>query len=261
MALDLDGTTLGPDHKLPEETRSAIATAQSRGVKVVLVTGRMYQSARRYAAELNLEGLPMATYNGGAIWEYPSDRLLFHAPLSLEAGKKVAAFCEARGLHLNAYVDDQLYVRDMGEKTQEYVAIAGVKAHPVGSIFLWLDRPSTKMLIVDEPDVIVRIRGELGELLGPGYHLTSSTPRFLEITSDRATKGLALEWIAGSLGIPREQVMAVGDAFNDLPMLRWAGTSFAMAHAPEAVRAATTHIAEGGPGLGVVDALRQMGLA
>jgi Cof subfamily protein (haloacid dehalogenase superfamily) len=261
VGLDLDGTTLGPDHLLLDRTREAIFAAQSRGVRVVIVTGRMYQSALPIARDLKLEGLPMATYNGAAVYEYPSGRLLYHEPLALDACKKIAAFCEARGLHLNAYVDDQLYVPDLGERTQRYIAVAGVKAHPVGSVFLWLSKPSTKMLIVDEPERIQAVRPELKALLGPGFHITSSIPDFLEITSERATKGIALEWIANSLGISREETMAVGDAYNDLTMLRWAGTSFAMTHSPDEVKRAATYVAQGGPGLGVVDALERMGLA
>lgn len=251
---------MGPDHLLPARTREAVAAAQARDVHVVIVTGRMYQSALPFARELKLDGLPMGTYNGAAIWEYPSGRLLYHEPLPLEAGKKVAAFCEANGLHLNAYVDDELYVPDLGERTQRYIAVAGVKAHPVGSLFLWMSKPSTKLLIVDEPERIQAIRPEIQELLGPSYHVTSSIPSFLEITSERATKGVALEWIANSLGVAREEVMAVGDAYNDLPMLKWAGTSFAMTHSPDEVKRAATYVAEGGPGLGVADALERMGL-
>lgn len=220
----------------------------------------MYQSALPFARELKLEGLPMGTYNGGAVWEYPSGRLLSHQPLPLEACKKIAAFCEARGLHLNAYVDDELYVPDMGVRTQKYIAVAGVKAHPVGSLFLWVDKPSTKMLIVDEPDQIQALRPAIKELLGPAFHVTSSVPSFLEITSERATKALALEFMANSLGIAREETMAVGDAYNDLPMLQWAGTSFAMSHSPEDVKRAATYVAEGSSGLGVADALARMGL-
>lgn len=260
VGLDLDGTTLNAEHQIPAQTREAIAAAQARGVRVVFVTGRMYQSAVPYARQLNLDDLPIGTYNGAAVWDYPSNRLLYHAPLPLEVSKKVAAFCEARRLHLNAYVDDELYVPDMGERTRNYIAIAGVKAHAVGSLFLWLAKPSTKLLIVDEPENLLALRPELQELVGPSLHLTSSFPHFLEITHERATKGLALKWIADSMGIPREQVMAVGDALNDLSMLQWAGTSVAMSHSPDEIKRAATFVAEGGPGLGVVNALQRVGL-
>lgn len=239
---------------------AAIAAARAQGVQVVFVTGRMYQSAAPYAAQLGLEGLPMATYNGAAIWDYPSARLLYHAPLSMEACKRLAAFCEARNLHLNAYVNDELYVADLGELTQQYVAVAGVQPHPVGSLFLWMTEPSTKMLIMAERDQVPSLKRELAELLGPEVNVTSSIATFVEITSQRATKGLALEWIANTMGFQREEVMAVGDSYNDLSMLQWAGTSFAMAGAPDDVKRAATHVTQAGSGLGVAEALERMGL-
>lgn len=260
IGLDLDGTTLNAAHQIPVRTQEAVAAARARGVHVVFVTGRMYQSAAPFARQLGLDGLPMGTYNGAAIWDYPSGRMLYHEPLPLGACKKVAAFCEARGLHLNAYVDDELYVPDMGERTRNYIAVAGVKAHAVGSLFLWLAKPSTKLLIVDEPEMVQALRPEVKELLGPTFHVTSSIPSFLEITHEGATKGVALQWIARSLGIPREQVMAVGDAFNDLSMLQWAGTSVAMTHSPDEIKRGVTFVAEGGPGVGVAYALERMGL-
>lgn len=232
----------------------------SRGVKVVLNTGRMYQSTTRYARELGLENLPIGTYNGAAVWDYPSGKNLYHEPLPLETCRRLAAFCEDRGLHLNAYVDDELYVAELTEKARDYAAIAGVKVHAVGSLSRWLSKASTKMLIVDTPEAVQALRPEIKALVGPSCHVTSSIPKFLEITSERATKGHALAYIARELGIPREQVMAVGDAYNDLAMIEWAGTSFAMTHSPDEVKRAATYVAEGGPGLGVVDALERMGL-
>lgn len=258
IALDLDGTTLNEEHQIPERTQAAVAAAKARGIHVVLNTGRMYQSAMPYARQLGLDGMPLGSYNGGAVWEFPSGRSLYHEPLPIDACKKVAAFCEARGLHVNAYVDDELYVASLGERALSYAAGAGVKPHAVGSLFLWLSQPSTKMLIFDEPETIQAIRPELLDLLGPSFHVTSSNPHFLEITSERATKGLALEWIANSLGVEREEVLAIGDGFNDLSMIEWAGASVAMSHAPDELKRAATFVAEGGPGIGVANALERI---
>lgn len=260
VALDVDGTLVGKDLQIPPRTREAIAAARARGVRFVVVTGRMYKSGAPYAAELGLDGLPLVAYNGGMVREFPSGRMIFHQPVPLESGKALAAYCEAHGLHLQAYVDDDLYVPDMGPFTQFYVSIASVAATPVGSMFLWLKDPSTKLLIVDEPERIKQIQPEVQALLGPEVHVATSYPEFLEITHGQVSKGQALQAVAESLGIVREEVMAIGDAMNDLPMLTWAGTSFAMGHGPEAVRKAATYVTESGPGFGVAEALERLGL-
>lgn len=226
----------------------------------MIVTGRMYQSTTAYARELGLEGMPVVAYNGALVKEYPSGRTLYHEPVPVATCKSLAAFCENRGYHLQAYIDDQLYVPDMGPRTHQYLEIARVKATPVGSLFLWFTEASSKLLIIEDPARMPDLQREVQELLGPSVEVAQSYPMFLEIVNRQVSKGKALAAVAESLGFTREEVMAVGDGMNDLPMITWAGTSFAMAHAPEGLKRVATHVTEQGPGLGVAEALERMGL-
>jgi Cof subfamily protein (haloacid dehalogenase superfamily) len=260
VALDVDGTLIGKDLQIPARTKQAIQAARTRGVQFVVVTGRMYQSSAKYAEELELQGLPLVAYNGALMREYPSGRTIYHQPVPLEQCKALAAFCEAHGYHLQAYVNDELYVPELNERSQLYTSIAQVRATPVGSLFLWLQEPSTKLLIVDDPARIPPIGEEVRRLLGSAVHVASSHAEFLEVVSSQVSKGSALAAVAESLGVERDEVMAIGDGMNDMAMLTWAGTSFAIAHAPEALRKAATYVAEEGAGLGVAEALERMGL-
>lgn len=220
----------------------------------------MYQSTVAFARELGLEGMPVVSYNGALVKEFPSGRTIYHEPVPLATCKALAAFCENRGYHLQAYVDDELYVPDMGPRTHQYLEIAKVKAKPVGSLFLWFTEASSKLLIVDEPARMPQLQNEVQGLLGPAVEVAQSYPMFLEIVNSQVSKGKALAAVAQSLGIAREEVMAVGDGMNDLPMLAWAGTSFAMAHAPEGLKRVATYVTEQGAGYGVAEALERMGL-
>lgn len=260
VAIDLDGTLIGTDLQIPPRTRAAIAEARGRGVQFVIATGRMYQSAKPFARDLGLEGLPLVTYNGGLIKEYPSGETLHHEPVPLEICRKLAAFCEARGYHLQAYVDDKLYVSSMDKRTEQYVSIARVEAYPVGSIFLWLQEPSTKLLIVDAVERIPVIQAEVADLLGAGATVASSYPTFLEVVSSKVSKAVGLQAITGRLGIARDEVLAIGDAMNDVPMLSWAGIGVAISHAPEALKQVAAYVTQTGPGEGVAEALAHFGL-
>jgi len=260
VALDVDGTLLDYNLEIPAVTREAIAEAKARGVQFTLVTGRMYQSTVYLARELGLDQVLLVTYNGAMVREYPSGRVIYHEPVPLETGKALAAYCEARGLYLQAYVDDELYVPEIVPQTQEYVSACRVEAHPVGSLFLWMQQPLTKLLIIEKPATIAAIAGEVRELLGPGVTVTQSWPTYLEVFNSRVSKATGLEAVARILGVKREEVLAMGDEMNDLPMLTWAGTSFAMAHAPEPVRRAATYVTSAGAGEGVAEALKRMGL-
>jgi Cof subfamily protein (haloacid dehalogenase superfamily) len=260
VALDVDGTLVGPELQITPRCRAAIDAARHRGVRFVIVTGRMYKSGAPYAAELGLEDLPLVAYNGALVREFPSGRTIFHQPVPLAACLELAALCEARGYHLQAYVNDDLYVPDMGHRTELYKHIARVEATPVGPLSRWFREPSTKLLIIDDPERIKQIQAEVGELLGPSVHAAPSHPIFLEIVDHRVSKATALEAVAASLGVERSAVMAVGDGMNDMPMLTWAGISFAMGHAPEALRQVATYVTEAGPGDGVAEALERIGL-
>lgn len=260
IAVDLDGTLLDNDHRIPAGTRAALLQVRSRGVHLLIATGRMYQSAAPYARELRLDNLPLIAYNGGLVREVSTGRTIAHQTIPLETSKALAAFCEARGYHLQSYVDDELYVPDLGPKTQQYQAIAGVRAQAVGSLFLWQTQPATKMLIIDTPQRIPQIQREVTELLGPSVNVLSSYPQFLEIVHHQVSKGAALKAAAEALGVAQEAVLAIGDGMNDVSMLTWAGTSFAMSQAPAAVKKAATHVTATGPGTGVLEMLERMGL-
>ncbi len=259
MALDLDGTTLGTDLKISPRTRAAVMRARERGVRFVILTGRMYQSAAKYAGELELEGTPLVAYNGGLVCEYPSGKVLLHQPVPLDVCRRLAAFCETQGYHAQGYVNDRLYVPDLGPRTRQYQSTAQVEAHVVGPLSRWLTVPSTKMMVVDDPERIPRIEAELRALLGPEATVVRPMPAYLEIVHPEVSKGRALQALAEQYGVAREDTAAAGDAYNDVTMLAWAGVSFAMAHAPEAVKQAATYVTEAAPGDGVAEALERLG--
>jgi Cof subfamily protein (haloacid dehalogenase superfamily) len=260
VAVDIDGTLIGKDLAIPPATRTAIQAARSRGVRFVIVTGRMYQSALPYAQELGLTDTPLIAYNGAMIKEFPSHKEIAHSPVPLETCRALAALCEARGYHLQAYVEDRLYTPDMGRTTQDYLTIARVEAHPVGSLFLWLQQPSTKLLIADQPHRIAEIQAVAKDLFGGVVDMAVSLPQFLEIVAKGVSKGASLARVAADLGIDRSEVMAIGDGMNDMSMLTWAGTGVAINHAPDALKKIATHVTVSGPGEGVTEALQRVRL-
>lgn len=262
VALDVDGTLVGKDLTISPRARAAVRAARERGVRFIIVTGRMYRASAPYAAELGLDGLPLVAYNGAMVREFPSGRPIAHEPVPLEVCRTLAEYCEDRGLHVQAYVNDELFVPDLGPETQHYVSIARVNATSVGKLSRWLTEPSTKMLIIDEPRRIAgEIQAEVETLLGRTARAAPSSPEFLEIVSKPVSKGAALAAVADSMGLRRDEVMAIGDGMNDMAMLAWAGTSFAVGHAPEALRKVATHVTSSGPSDAVAEALEKLGLA
>ncbi len=258
MALDLDGTVVREDLSIAESTIEAVGRAKRTGLFVVVATGRMFRSAAPHVARLGVTE-PVIAYNGALVknangaavggGESGRDRgadgadeggLLLHKPLPLEVAVQVARWCQSERLTLNVYLDDELYVAQRNEAVRHYESIAGVEAQTAGDLVALLEETGagpTKLLVVSMEGADVQtIAAELERRFRSELHIAQSQGRFVEMTHPEATKGRALAWLAARLGIERGEVLAVGDSFNDVEMLEFAGVGAAMAAAPEEIR-------------------------
>jgi Cof subfamily protein (haloacid dehalogenase superfamily) len=145
------------------------------------------------------------------------------------------------GLHLNVYLNDNLYVEKTTPEAQFYSLInMDLPLNVVGDLRNWLElqhpKEATKLVIVTDPSRTDAVLATYTELFGDRLQVTKSHPRFTEFTNRECSKGRALAQLAEHYGFRREEVMAIGDGHNDLDMLEWAGWGVAMETAPQAVR-------------------------
>ena len=109
LALDLDGTILKGERGITPRVRASIAAAQAHGVQVTIATGRMFQSARRFAHSLDVQ-VPIICYQGALIRHPVRGQAIVSTVLPIEPAFAVHAFAKSADLQLNAYVDDELYM-------------------------------------------------------------------------------------------------------------------------------------------------------
>ena len=239
VALDLDGTLFTDDLVISERTRRAIEAAQQRGVLVTLATGRMFTSARKIAADLGIDA-PLICYQGALVQHSRTGEVLYHKTVPLELAHELIGATTRRGLHLNVYLDDRLFVARMTEGARYYSRINyGLELTEVGDLHAWLDaqggKGPTKLVIVTPQEQTDAVLAEFSALYAEQLQVTKSHPRFTEFTNKECSKGTALAFLAAYVGVRREQVMAIGDGHNDLDMLAWAGYGLAMPSAPQTV--------------------------
>lgn len=198
----------------------------------------MVRSIARWADRLGLRG-PLIAYNGGLVALHPSGQVWRHRPVPLRAARAVADVCLARGWYLQTYFDDRLFVPAMEERAEAYCRTAGVEAE-VDPDAVWRPRRrATKLLVIEAPERMPEVRAALTAATGDALQLATSFPHYLEIQARGVSKATALRWLARRLGVPRAEVMAVGDGANDVEMVAFAGTGVAVANAaPEVKRAA-----------------------
>lgn len=262
LVVDLDGTIVGRSNEIEADVSSALQAAQARGIDVAIATGRMYRSALRFHRAIG-STLPLMAYQGAFIKDPATDKLYQHRTVPSPYIAQLLDFLEQPplreqvGLHL--YIDDQLYVREITAETQAYVQRSAVEPIAVGDLRTLLSLDPTKLLAQSlDTALIDQLFHQLRQYYAPHeLYLTKSVATFLEATHSLVNKGAAIQYLAEELlGLQPEQVMAIGDNFNDLEMIQYAGIGVAMGDAPEAVKAAANWVAPGVEAGGAAAAIR-----
>jgi hypothetical protein len=241
IAIDLDDTLLNERQQISEPTRLALGRAMEAGVAVTIATGRMFQSAVPFAQQLGIK-LPLIAYNGALIRERISGETIFHQPIAPDLAQELADLFRQRGWYLQKYVDDRLYVSELDDNARYYADYAKVEAIPQGADFFRMVEAPTKMLSMGDAGELAEITAELTTKYGGRLYLASSRKRYLEMVDVRVNKGRALGYLAGSLGISANEVLAIGDSMNDVDMLEYAGIGVAMGNANDKVKAVADFI-------------------
>jgi Cof subfamily protein (haloacid dehalogenase superfamily) len=247
LALDLDGTVIADDLVISERMRRAIGAAQEKGVIVTIATGRMFRSARAIANDLGIEQ-PLICYQGAFVGHSVTGEVLYHKTVPLPLAHEVIRHVRARGLHLNLYLNDSIYVDRVTPEAEFYSRInMDMPIQPVGDLDAWLAQQGglepTKLVIVTHHGRTDSILAMYTGLFGDQLQVTKSHPRFTEFTNIECSKGRALAFLANYCGVTREEVMAIGDGHNDLDMIIWAGYGVAMAGSPQTVLEAARIVA------------------
>jgi Cof subfamily protein (haloacid dehalogenase superfamily) len=257
--MDLDDTLLRDDLSISAENQNAIQKALDRGIKIVLASGRMVASMHSYAVKLGLD-MPLIAYNGAMVQEAVSGETLYHKPVLHEVALQVIPIFQELNFHLNVYLNERLYVKEWDHWSEQYQASAGVKPHPAGDLLGVLTGPPTKMLGIGTMEAIEKMREDLGRRFGSQLDFTRSKPNYLEILAPGVSKSDALQFLASKWGFDHSEVMAIGDAPNDLAMIQWAGTGVAMANAVPLVREHADVIVNDNNHHGVAEAIRKFAL-
>jgi Cof subfamily protein (haloacid dehalogenase superfamily) len=201
----------------------------------VLVTGRMFQSVRCYALEAGIRD-PVVCYQGAVVAEPESGRWLRHVPIPLELARETIAALNEEGFGLNCYVGDELYVAEVTPEAKRYADFQDLTLHPVGDLLEWLDAPPTKLVVIDDPEVLDGLKQRMIDRFGDRLYISKSLPYFLEFASPEVTKASGLEFVAEHLGFARARTVAFGDGENDIELVDWAGYGVAVENAHDEVK-------------------------
>ena len=218
---------------LRPRTLAALRAARAAGIHVVVVTGRMYRSIAPYLREAALDD-PVVCYQGAVVAE-ADGTFVRHVPIPLDLAREAVEAVAAEGVHLNAYVGDELYVAEVTPEARAYADFQHIPLHPVGDLGAWLSEPPTKLVAVDERHAVDALERRMKARFDGRLYVSKSLPEFLEFASRDVNKAAGLAFLAERLGFSRECTVAFGDGENDVELLEWAGFGVAVANAHERV--------------------------
>ena len=252
VATDLDGTLVRSDGTISERTREVIAAVEERGVPVVFVTGRPLRWAEEVFDHVGDHGLAIVS-NGALVWDVAADRPRLRREIDPATVLRVCA-------ELRAAVPGSAFAVE----TLDGIGLEPdfMERHPVpdgarrGPLEELVTAPVVKLLARHEELGAQDYWDAAEAAVGDQVTITwSSTSTLLEISAFGVTKATTLALLADELGIEPADVLAFGDMPNDLPMLAWAGTPYAMANAHASVLAAVDRVAPGNDEDGVAQVL------
>ncbi|MFC4809083.1 Cof-type HAD-IIB family hydrolase [Paenibacillus sp. GCM10023250] len=258
IALDIDGTLLNDSHILTPAVRDAVREAHRRGAEIVLCTGRGPVNALPVLEELGLAGT-MITHNGAATVDSASRRVLHQYSIDPAEVARFRDYCLQKELHFDLNTPFEMWIEGLTPDAEKMYGLYG--ARPV------LRDPNAPL-----PEGLVKFTlfGAIAQLDAVeaewstwthGLQHIRSGDYFIDVQHKDASKGHALRQLANLRGIDRDRVMAIGNYFNDVGMLTFAGMGVAVANSPEAVKEAANALTRSNEEDGVAHALREFALA
>lgn len=260
IALDLDGTLTNHDKEVTPITRQALMKAQKNGAHIILASGRPTYGIAPIADHLEINKYDgyVLSYNGGKIvkWQTKEEIYSNHLPndvipiLYNYAKEKSHALLGYSGKEIITEMPDDEYVKEESR-------INKMQIRKINNLMESLEQNPTKLLMTGDPSLMIKAEEELSELVGNRMDVFRSAPFFIELVPRGIDKAQSLNRLLGLIGLTPNDMIAFGDGYNDLSMLKLAGIGVAMANAVPEVRAEADFITKSNEEDGVAFAIQK----
>lgn len=224
LVLDMDDTLLTDDHKISDLNKKVLLQAQAKGVYVVLASGRPTSAMTSYAKELELDlnDSYIISFNGAIISQAKDDQVLFEQKLTVEQIHDLYDYSVKTKTHIITYLDDEIISETDSEYIEVEKEITRMTHRKVANFKDYIDRPAVKCILLENPVYLKTVENDLIEAM-PHLSVSMSKPFFLEAAQQGIDKAASLKLLAEKLNIHQSEIIAVGNAGNDLTMIEYAG--------------------------------------
>lgn len=260
--IDIDGTLLNNHHQISDATSKAIKAATERGINVILATARPYYGADIFRKQLKLT-TPIICFNGGLIVDEVGKVLVDH---KIAVGQARMLTEIATNLNVNLiYLDAE---RSYALKNDQWLAMEEELTDKKSEVLSfdqivvsWSYRKivgPNKIMAVGLPNHITELESKIKSVFGDELTVNISHPSYLENTNSLASKQQGAAYLLNQFGFKNPDMVAIGDSFNDIDMLRFAGTGVAMGNAHDKVKQAADWVTKSNDQDGVAHTLIQI---
>ncbi len=222
LVLDMDDTLLTDDHTISNENKEMLSKAQELGVYVILASGRPTSAMTAYAKELQLDNSYMISYNGAVITDLKEDKIIFEQTLTQAQVHELYDYSLKSNTHIITYLNGKI----VSETNSEYIEIekniTGLEHNKVVSFKDEVQSSAVKCILLEEPSYLKEVEKDLKAAM-PHLSVSMSKPFFLEVAQNGIDKGASIKFLAEKLNILQSEIIAVGNAGNDLTMIEYAG--------------------------------------
>ena len=240
IAIDMDGTLLTNDKKILEETKSALLKAYDKKIIICISTGRSFPAIKKFIDELDIN-MPLILYNGSRVRMSKDSTLLLNHTIDSAVSKQVYRIINDNNGTCCFWKNDQCYFNKDNEYTEYYRKLTTINPHIIEIVeddlfndinkFIWFG--SVEFLDVVQNKLLLDVEG---------INYFKSHTNLLEIVPLGVSKGNILKYLSESLGITKEEVIAIGDDENDISMIKFAGLGVAMGNAKNSVKKVADYI-------------------
>lgn len=244
IVLDMDGTLVNSNHQVSPKNKEALLKIQEAGVKVVLASGRPTHGMITIAKELELDKYEsyILSYNGGNITCMKTNEVIHSSALEKEIIHELYDFSREHKLGIMAYEDSSIITEDDDEYINLEVEINKMSINRIDNFKEYMQKESIKCLMTGHDDHVAKVEEILKEKYEGKLSICRSMPFFLECMPLNIDKGQSLDRLAKHIGITKEEMIACGDGYNDLTMIKYAGLGVAMSNGCDAVKEAADFI-------------------
>jgi len=247
LVLDLDGTLTNSKKEITPFTRETLLQAQEKGLHLVLASGRPTYGIVPLAEELNIKqyGGFILSFNGGKVIDLMTDKVLFEQALPPDIVPVLYNRSKEAGLAILSYNGKYILSEHPENKYVQYESfLTKMKIKATDDFLRDLHQPADKCLVVGEPEMLVPLEEKLRQELGKRINVYRSEAFYLELVPKGIDKAASLSRLLERTRIKQEEVIAIGDGFNDVSMIRFAGLGVAMANAQPPVKANADRITQ-----------------